>query len=467
MVFNSWVYMLFLPLVFLLYWPLPHRGRLFLLLVANAVFYGWWDVRFLVLIGLTISIDFIAGGRIGRLGPDDPARKRWLLVSVIGNLGILGTFKYFDFFSASAADLLMELGITVDPFLLKVALPVGISFYTFQSMAYTIDVFRDRVKPVYDPLVYATYVSFFPQLVAGPIERAGHLIPQIEHRRTWGDADPKLAFYLILWGLYKKIVIADNLAKIVALCLDGEATTAGCVVVGSLAFAFQIYCDFSAYTDIARGSALLLGVRLCENFKLPYFAISPSDFWTRWHISLSSWLRDYLYISLGGNRNGRRKTYRNLFLTMLLGGLWHGAAWNFVIWGIYHGLLLIGYRIVFGRAGRPACKTVISKAGWMLVMFIFTLGGWAIFRATAPGQLLEFAQALWRFDWHIPSGSLRDVLFLASGVLVMMIVQARSGDMMVAFRSSILIRIPLAILLIGSIVMLGATGGVEFIYFQF
>lgn len=467
MIFNSWAYVVFLPLVLLLYWPLPWRGRLYLLLVANAVFYGWWDARFLILIALSIGIDFIAGQRIGRLERSDPARKRWLALSACANLGILGVFKYFDFFSQSTVVLLSAIGLETDPLLLRVILPIGISFYTFQSMAYTIDVYRGKIEPVYDLVVFANYVSFFPQLVAGPIERAGNLVPQLQQPRTGRDCEIQRGLFLILWGMYKKVVVADNLARIVSVCLDAESPTAGGVVVGNLAFAFQIYCDFSGYTDIARGSALLLGVRLRENFKLPYFAISPSDFWTRWHVSLSSWLRDYLYISLGGNRRGKYLTYRNLCLTMLLGGLWHGAAWTFIIWGAYHGLLLIIYRLVFGSGGHPPAKSVLGRGFWMLVMFIFTLGGWAIFRASSLDQLVGFVQAMVQFDWQAPAGSLRDTVFLSSGVVVMMAVQAWREDMMVAFRSPILVRMPLAILLVGLIVMLGATGGTEFIYFQF
>lgn len=298
MAFNSWVYLIFLPTVLLLYWLLPHRGRGYLLLVASAVFYGWWDARFLVLIAISISIDYVVGRKLGALETGVPARNRWVALSVCANLGILGVFKYFDFFSDSVVRLMSAIGMEADPLLLKVILPVGISFYTFQSMAYTIDVYYGKLKPVTDLLVFANYVSFFPQLVAGPIERAGHLVPQLQEPRRRRDCDIRDALYLILWGLYKKVVVADNLARIAATCLDAENPTAGGVAVGVLAFAFQIYGDFSAYTDIARGSAMLLGIKLCENFKLPYFAVSPSDFWTRWHVSLSSWLRDYLYLSL-------------------------------------------------------------------------------------------------------------------------------------------------------------------------
>ena len=467
MIFNSWVYLVYLPIVLALYWALPFRPRMLMLLIANAVFYGWWDWRYLSLIAVSIAIDYVSARRIGRAETDQRRRKLWLLLSVASNLGILCVFKYFNFFAESAVDVLHALGFEANRVVLNVLLPVGISFYTFQSMAYTIDVYRRKMEPLQNLLVFANYVSFFPQLVAGPIERATHLVPQLESPRTRADVQVQDGLFLILWGLYKKVVVADNLARIVQLCLDSQDMTAGSVTVGLLAFAFQIYGDFSGYTDIARGSALLLGVKLCENFRLPYFAISPSDFWTRWHVSLSSWLRDYLYISLGGNRKGSWFTYRNLFLTMLLGGLWHGAAWTFVVWGIYHGVLLIGYRVVFGKTGQPKCGNLLSHAFWMLVMFVFTLIGWAIFRANDMTQLLGFAQALAGGDWSAPAKAFSDTVFLSSGVLVMMIVQEWRKDMMVAFRAPVLIRIPLAILLLGSLIILGSTGGQEFIYFQF
>ena len=297
-----------------------------MLLVASYAFYGAWDWRFLGLIVLSTVVDYVVGMSLAATG--DPRRRQFLVTaSIVANLGILGLFKYAGFFAKSLVGLGASLGVEIPAFALDVVLPVGISFYTFQTLSYTIDIYRGTLKPTRRFLDFALFVAFFPQLVAGPIERASRLLPQVLQPRhvTWEKFGS--GSWLILWGLFKKVVIADNLAFLVNAVYATDASPTGWqVVAGTVAFAWQIYCDFSGYSDIARGLARLMGFELMVNFNLPYAARSPADFWRRWHISLSTWLRDYLYIPLGGNQGGALRTYRNLGLTMLLGGLWHGAA---------------------------------------------------------------------------------------------------------------------------------------------
>ena len=312
-----------------------------ILLIASYVFYGFWDWRFLALLFVSTVVDYNLALLIEK--SESPGeRKALLAASICVNLGILGFFKYFGFFAESFASLLNSFGFQSSTPFFNIVLPVGISFYTFQTMSYTIDVYRRKLPATRNFFDFALFVSFFPQLVAGPIERATKLLPQVLQPRKFSQSNFVEGFYLIILGLFKKVVIADNMAPIVNYIFSRDVSTlSGAeVLVGVYAFAFQIYGDFAGYTDIARGVAKWLGFDLMLNFRMPYFATSPSDFWQRWHISLSSWLRDYLYIPLGGNRQGTLLTYRNLMLTMVLGGLWHGAAWTFVAWGFFHGLIL-------------------------------------------------------------------------------------------------------------------------------
>ena len=323
-----------------------HRLRLQnrLLLVASYLFYGTWDWRFLSLIWISTIIDYFAASRI----ESSPvrAKKLWLLLSMVVNLGLLGFFKYFGFFATGFQDMFATVGINLSLPALQIVLPVGISFYTFQTMSYTIDVYRGVTRPVRNFLDFALYVAFFPKLVAGPIERSSRLMPQILKPRQRNGSDFAEGLYLVILGMFKKVVIADNMALIANAVFNSsyqELTGFECLI-GVYAFAFQIYGDFSGYSAIARGVARWLGFDLMVNFRMPYFAISPKDFWSRWHISLSTWLRDYLYVPLGGNRGGKLFTYRNLMLTMLLGGLWHGAGWTFIAWGAMHGVMLVIFR---------------------------------------------------------------------------------------------------------------------------
>jgi D-alanyl-lipoteichoic acid acyltransferase DltB (MBOAT superfamily) len=358
-----------------------------LLLAASYAFYGSWNAKFLLLIVGSTALDFWVGRAIA--ATDDPKRRRRLLqLSLLGNLGSLGFFKYYGFFAASVSGGLAALGLDVGVPTLEVILPVGISFYTFQTLSYTIDVYRRDLPAARNFIDFALYVSFFPQLVAGPIERASHLLPQMRHlsgRADWSGLG------LIALGAFKKAAIADNLAGVVDLAYtQPHDAYAPALWIGTWAFAFQIYCDFSGYSDMAVGLARLLGLDLVQNFRAPYASAGPSEFWRRWHISLSTWLRDYLYIPLGGNRGGPWATQRNLALTMLLGGLWHGAAWNFVLWGAWQGLMLAAFRPPFWRrlndavAARIGARTVL----WLrrIVFFQLVCLGWALFRA---GSLAE------------------------------------------------------------------------------
>ena len=472
MLFNTLSFVGFFIVVFALYVRLNHRHQNALLLVASYIFYGAWDYRFLLLLIFSTCIDYAVGLAIDKQETQEK-RKRWLIISLITNLGILGFFKYFNFFADGLAELAGTLGLSVSPITLKIILPVGVSFYTFQSMSYTIEIYRGRLKPCRSLFDFAVYVSFFPQLVAGPIERATHLIEQVITPRIVTLEKIGSGLALVLMGFFKKVVMADNLAPTVAEIFNkGGNYTGEEVLVGMLFFAFQIYGDFSGYTDIARGIARMLGFDLMINFRQPYFARDPSDFWRRWHISLSSWLRDYLYIPLGGNRGSPSRTNRNLILTMLLGGLWHGAAWNFVLWGLYHGVLLVAYRIFSERKSAAGASTQTSALGTFAatsVMFLFTLYGWLLFRAQSGHQIVEMTAALAHFTSFEPViVQCAKLLFFAWPVLLLDYIQFRARD-----DEPALMRYPLALQAAGyagliiMFVMFGQYEGASFIYFQF
>lgn len=353
------------------------RARGVFLLLASCYFYGSWDVRFLLLLLASVVVDFNVGLWLAKA--QGRRRRLVLAVSLAFNLGVLGFFKYAEFFAESAAEWLTRLGWSVPAPTLDIVLPVGISFYTFQTLAYTVDVYRGRIEPCRNLLDFALYVMFFPQLVAGPIERPERLLPQMAavSREPWHPNWTGIA--LIAIGLFKKLALADGVHAYVRPLSTPDAAYPAALWFATYAFAFQIYWDFSAYSDIAIGVARLLGVELMTNFRAPYAATGPSDFWRRWHISLSEWLRDYLYVPLGGNRGGSWRTYRNLFLTMLIGGLWHGAAWHFVLWGAYHGLLLIAARALGKRIPWP--MPAWTRPLRVLAFFHLTCLGWALFRA--------------------------------------------------------------------------------------
>ena len=379
MIFHSLDFIAFFVAVVAVYWMLPHRGQNILLLVASYFFYGYIHPWFLYLIAASTIIDYSAARGMERW----PERRRqFLWLSIVSNFGMLGFFKYFNFFAENVAAALASLGISVSEPTLRILLPVGISFYTFQAMSYTIDVYRGELRARRSLLDLAVFISFFPHLVAGPIQRASFLLPQVEGRRRFSPEQARSGFVLICWGFFKKLVIADNVGVIANKVFALADPTFYILWAGVFAFAIQIYADFSAYTDIARGTSRWLGFELTENFDHPYLARSPADFWRRWNISLSTWFRDYVYIPLGGSRGGRLRWARNIMITFLLSGFWHGASWNYVLWGFYHGVLLIltRARTVAGPAAPPARRwlAVPQVAG----MFALTMVGWLLFRET-------------------------------------------------------------------------------------
>ncbi|KPK65436.1 MAG: hypothetical protein AMK73_02940 [Planctomycetes bacterium SM23_32] len=339
MTFTTFTFVLFLPLVFAVYWTVKgRRAQNAVLIAASYVFYGWWDWRFCSLLIFSSLLDFGVGIGLGRC-EGRRVRKALLGLSLLGNLGLLGFFKYFNFFAENLSALADSVGLYLSPVTLRLALPVGISFYTFQTLSYTFDVYRGKMLPTRRLIDYMTYVSFFPQLVAGPIERAPRLLPQFMEERRFDHDEAVDGCRQMLWGFFKKLALADNLARIVEPAYAGPELFGGPrLALATVCFAFQIYCDFSAYSDIAIGAGRLFGVRLMRNFAYPYFSQTVAEFWRRWHISLATWFRDYLYIPLGGSRVRPLKTAWNVLLTFVVSGLWHGASWNFVIWGGLNGL---------------------------------------------------------------------------------------------------------------------------------
>jgi D-alanyl-lipoteichoic acid acyltransferase DltB (MBOAT superfamily) len=476
MLFNSFDFAVFLLVCLAFYYGLQlgghHRAQNRMLLVASYVFYGAWDWRFLSLIAISTGVDYFVALALSR--SEDAKRRRLLLgASVLTNLGILGFFKYANFFAENLAALGASAGVELSQPLLEILLPVGISFYTFQTLSYTIDVYRRRLEPTQDFLDFALFVAFFPQLVAGPIERAARLLPQISAPRRVDWERFNSGSWLIFWGLFKKVVIADNLALMVGAVFNpASSPTSFEMLLGIYAFAFQIYCDFSGYTDIARGVARLMGFDLMLNFRLPYLATSPADFWRRWHISLSTWLRDYLYVSLGGNRYGSLLRYRNLMITMLLGGLWHGAAWPFVLWGGYHGALLVLHRLLqpWLEGVQPA-SSLGQRAWWLLrvlATFHLVCFGWLLFRCESLAQLGRHLATLagpmevgFALSWLLPFALLTAPLFAVQ------LAQARSGNLEEPLRWSLPARVVTYTILFFIFVTLGEDGGQPFVYFQF
>jgi len=476
MLFNSLDFLIFFICVYSLYLILNRnlKWQNRMLLVAGYFFYGCWDWRFLGLLLLTTVVDYYCGIKIND-SPERSQKKKFLCLSLISNLSVLGFFKYFNFFTESISPLLDIFGL--QPHFLNIVLPVGISFYTFQAMSYTIDIYWGKLKPARKFLDYALFVAFFPPLEAGPIERATHLLPQLLKERKLNLNMFYEGCFLILWGLYLKVFVADNLAKIVQTVFEPSTSyDGGLVALGSYAFAFQILGDFAGYSIMAKGLGKLMGFELVWNFNSPYIATNPSEFWQRWHISLSSWLRDYLYIPLGGNRNGTLNTYRNLFLTMLLGGLWHGASMHFVFWGMYHGLLLIGHRLL-QTYSKPIIKTenrILQKIVWfakVLIFFQLTCYGWLLFRADSMTQVFDMTYALVT-NFNITSiyktGSLlRDFAFYTGFFIVVECFIVYKNDLMAVFQAKPVYRAVFYYICFYSIVIFGFTGKSEFIYFQF
>ena len=466
MLFNSFDFVAFLLVVYLLYRMLPRSRRRGLLLVASWFFYGCWSLSLLALLIAMSGIDYA----IGRALEDGPPRNRRLLVgiSVAVNLGVLGVFKYMGFFLLQAEAALTALGMQVSLPVLRLLLPVGMSFYVFQSLAYVVDVYRGRIKAARSFTLFALFIAWFPQLVAGPIGRASSLMPQVKALPDATAAARTSGAQLILWGYFKKVVVADNLAVVVQGVFENPNPNSGfLVLVAAYAFTWQIYCDFSGYCDIGRGVSRWFGIELVENFRRPFFATSPRDLWRRWHITLSTWLSDYLYIPLGGNRRGTLRTIVNLIATMVLGGLWHGANWTFLVWGKFHGVALALQRVLpanrLGRQGR------FGKVLAIVATFHLTALGFLIFRAQSLGQVQEMVGALVRSPWPGTGElvTLRQVALLALPVWLFEWFQHLDEESGMKIRWPAAVQAVVAGVLFVSIVVLGASYGRQFIYFQF
>ncbi len=471
MVFSDIRFLLFFFIISLFFCFGTQFYKKIVILIVSYVFYSFWSWKFLSLIIISTLIDFIVGKYLDRI-QTEKYRKLLLACSVVQNLGLLCFFKYYNFFVESFAEMLGTIGMAPQSlYTLNIILPVGISFYTFQTMSYALDIYRHQIKPVDSVLDFANYVAFFPQLVAGPIERASHLLPQIEKFNGYTLRYWKEALGLIFMGYVRKVLIADNLAPYVDSCFSNYATLGSLeLLTGLIFFSLQIYFDFSGYSDIARGIARLYGIDLMINFKQPYFACNMSDFWKRWHISLSTWLRDYLYIPLGGNRKGEFRTHINLMLTMLLGGLWHGSSWNFVIWGGLHGAYLMIYKS-FSHLNIPfrgsRCFTLFS----IVLVYIAVLLAWLPFRAVDFHTTMHYLSGI--INWHggFPLNAVFLLLLMFCSVLVIDLPIYKSGDVAYLIKA-VPLWISLPLVFIICIVILGfmianMNSARPFIYFQF
>ena len=454
MLFNSVHYLLFLPVVAAVYFALPQTGRRYWLLAASIYFYAVFSIPLILLLVYAIILNYGAAHAIEK----SPRYKRAVLsLAITGNLAMLFAFKYFDFFAANVNALA---GGEFLP-LTHIILPLGISFYTFQAISYIVDVYRGAIKPERNILDVALYLAYFPQLVAGPIMRAGDLIPQFKTKEPFNTARIFSGFLLLVWGLTKKLFIADPMGSIADQVFSAPETMSGsALLTGTYAFAIQIFADFSAYTDMAIGSSRILGLRLMENFRLPYLATSLRDFWHRWHISLSTWLRDYLYIPLGGNRHGFPRIATAIMVTMVLGGLWHGASWNFLIWGALHGVFLIGEKLL--PRGDAKIKNELSN--WFFTFHVICLG-WIFFRAETFDGALSVIKGI--ATWQDGAGVSMAPLFVLAAVLGTQILQTRSDVHGFFLRHALLGRwLAYGALALCMIALLGGRSP-EFIYFQF
>ena len=481
MLFNSIDFAVFLPIVFVLYWWAFRglRARNAFILLASTVFYGWWDWRYLFLVYFSTGLDYVLG-RLLDGTEDRRQRKRLLVISLVTNLGLLAFFKYTDFFITSFNDAFTFMGHPLGIETLRIVLPVGISFYTFQSLSYTIDVYRRQLKASHDPLEFGAFVLFFPQLVAGPIERATNLLPQFATQRVFDIAKARDGLRQILWGLFKKVVVADNCAQLVnALYADPASQSGSTMVLATVLFAFQIYGDFSGYSDIAIGTARLFGFDLMRNFAFPYFSRDIAEFWRRWHISLSTWFRDYLYIPLGGSRGNKAFVVRNTMIIFIVSGFWHGANWTFLIWGALNALfflplvLLDRHRTMSGTVAHGRLLPNFGEARQMLLTFAMACFAWIFFRARDLDQAFTVIG-------RVLSGSLFEAPEVSSmltlsislfGILTVLVLEwigrERQYGLQMDGRGTKPLRYALYYTLIIAIIVCAPLGGGEFIYFQF
>jgi D-alanyl-lipoteichoic acid acyltransferase DltB (MBOAT superfamily) len=486
MLFNSLNFALFFPVIFLLYW-FATKGKLkpqnILLLAASYFFYACWDWRFLSLLLFSTLLDYCTGLQMN-ITKNKARKKFWLWLSICVNLGFLGVFKYFNFFAESFADALSNFGLQVNPWSLQVILPVGISFYTFHGLSYIIDVYNNKVGPERNLIDYALFVSFFPLLVAGPIERAAHLLPQIKKERKFDYAKAVDGLRQILWGLFKKIVIADNCAEYAnAIFNHPENFSGSTLVLGAVFFSIQIYGDFSGYSDIALGTARLLGIDLFQNFAFPYFSRSIAEFWRRWHISLSSWFKDYVYVPLGGSRGGNFKKIINIFIIFLVSGFWHGANWTFIAWGFLHALYIMP-AVLFSTnrnnlntvaAGRlfPTMKELLQMA----ITFSLVVFAWIFFRSSDLPRAFDFISAIFsRSLFQMPDIQLIDSLqiqpYMLLAFLILFLLIEWSGRSQQYALAGFALKWPKPLRLvfyycIAMIIFLFAGKEQQFIYFQF
>ncbi len=477
MLFNSLEFAVFLPVVFLLYWFVFNRSvkwqNLFVV-VASYVFYGWWDWRFLILIAFTSAFSFCCGLWIDKYRGTPRKARLFSALNIVVNLLILGVFKYYDFFATSFANAF--LGGKTDGLLLKLVLPVGISFYTFKALSYGIDVYRGKLEPTRDIVQYFAYVGFFPQLLAGPIERPANLLPQLANLRTFDYGTSVDGIRQILWGLFKKVVVADGCAVFVDSVFPSYQSQSGStLLLAAILYTFQIYGDFSGYSDMAIGTGKLFGFTTMQNFKTPYFSRNIAEFWRRWHISLTTWFRDYVYIPLGGSRCSKAKIVRNTFVIFLLSGLWHGANWTFIAWGAYHALLFLPL-ILLGKnrkykdvVAQDRLLPSLRECGQMLLTFLLVVVGWIIFRAESIEQAYSY---LFRMSSHSlfdrPDASGITGLSLAIAIMLLMewCQRKRPHAFDLSYLHQPVVRCALDVAVILLIIVLGGPSE-NFIYFQF
>ena len=473
MLFNSLEYLLFLPIVFAIYWLLRNHLKLqnLFVVLASYVFYGWWDYKFLLLIAFT-SLCSYASGLLIHHTPYTIHRtlspKFWLIANIVLNFGILAVFKYYDFFVTEFITMFFAESVQhslLHSFTLKIILPVGISFYTFQALSYSIDVYRGNIKPTRDIVAFFAFISFFPQLVAGPIERATNLLPQFLQKRTFSYEQGVDGMRQILWGLFKKIVIADNCAMYVDQVWATYDTQSGStLLLAAILFTFQIYGDFSGYSDIAIGTAKLFGIKLMRNFNNPYFSRDIAEFWRRWHISLTSWFRDYVYIPMGGNRQGLSRTVFNTLIVFLICGLWHGANWTYLVWGLYNVLLFLPL-ILLGKSKRykdaPLARKQLPQ---MLLTFVLVTIGWIIFRAPSLSDAWGYVCAMINLSGAAPVLPITQWIGIIFGLLTMIAFEWSSRN---SEQAPIPHRWWIYYILIAAIWWYAPSFSTDFIYFQF
>lgn len=472
MLFNSLPFAVFLPIVFTVYWALHNslRSQNIMLLTASYIFYGWWDARFLSLIVASTVVDYLLGQYLAA-ATNALKRKLLLTASMIFNLGLLGVFKYYNFFMENFMEIANSVGLHTNPVLLKIALPVGISFYTFQTMSYTIDIYRKQLEPTKDFIAFAAFVGYFPQLVAGPIERASNLLPQMSKRRNFDYQKAVDGMRQALWGFFKKVVIADAVAPLVDQAFgDPSGFSAIALITGALLFSIQIYCDFSGYSDIAIGISKIFGIDLMQNFRTPYFSRDIAEFWRRWHISLSTWFRDYLYIPLGGSRGSTALKVRNTFAIFIVSGFWHGANWTFIIWGLINALLFLP--LLLAKRNRSNLNDPeISDLHRILLTFSITTIAWIFFRADSLSHATDYLQniAIWNSGKSL---SIKPTLVVYIALLFLGDWIGRKHDFSLniltegVLSKSPLMRLTLYLSL-AYLILLYIGGQQNFIYFQF